>query len=158
MAILVTGTPGTGKTEIAREIAKILKLKYVDVNAVIKKHKLVECHDAERQTNVVDEKKLAKILERMIKADSRLIIDSHLSHYVSPKLAQLCIVAKCDLKELKKRLEKRKYSKEKVRENLDAEIFDICLTEADELGHKLLIVDTTKRKAKEIARNIIESK
>jgi len=37
-----------------------------------------------------------------------------------------------------------KYSKEKVRENLDSEIFDVCLVEAKENGHKIKIVDSSK--------------
>ena len=44
--------------------------------------------------------------------------------------------------DLKKRLEKRGYSKQKIRENMDAEIFDVCLNEAKEEGHKIKIVRT----------------
>ena len=46
------------------------------------------------------------------------------------------------LKTLKKRLEKRGYSKEKVRENLDAEIFDTCRIEALEAGHNVEVIYT----------------
>ena len=31
-----------------------------------------------------------------------------------------------------------------MRENLDAEIFDVCLNEAKENKHKVIVVDTTK--------------
>ena len=47
------------------------------------------------------------------------------------------------VKGIKKRLVKRKYSKEKIRENLDAEILDVCLVEALENKHKVKVVDTT---------------
>ena len=73
-----------------------------------------------------------------------LVIDSHLSHYLPKKYVDLCIVVKCELKELERRLKKKKYSKDKVKENLDAEIFDVCLSEARENKHKILVVDTTK--------------
>ena len=56
----------------------------------------------------------------------------------------LCIITKCNLKVLEKRLKNKKYSKEKIRENMDAEIFDVCLNEAKENKHKIMIVDTTK--------------
>ena len=69
-----------------------------------------------------------------------------MSHYLPKKYVDLCIVTKCGLKKLKKRLEKRKYNKKKIRENLDCEIFDICLNEAMEKGHKVKIVDTSKKK------------
>jgi adenylate kinase len=60
------------------------------------------------------------------------------------KYVDLCYVTKCDLKTLKKRLEKRRYSKEKIRENLDAEILDVCLIEALENKHKVKVINTTK--------------
>ena len=36
--IIVTGTPGTGKTTIAKKLAKKLNFHYLDVNNVIKKY------------------------------------------------------------------------------------------------------------------------
>src|SRR3989344_3218410 len=46
------------------------------------------------------------------------------------------------LKKVKKRLEKRGYNKLKIRENLDAEIFDVCYEEAKELGHKVEVIES----------------
>lgn len=142
-AIIITGTPGTGKTKIARKIAKEKVLKYVDVNKILDKFKLKEKYDRKRRTWIVDVSKLNKVLIDLI-SKKDLVIDSHLSHYLPKKYVKLCIVCKCDLKVLKKRLEKRGYSRAKVRENMNAEIFDICLNEAKELGHKIKIIDTTK--------------
>ncbi|GAF74200.1 unnamed protein product, partial [marine sediment metagenome] len=68
----------------------------------------------------------------------------HLSHYLPKKYIDLCIITKCNLKTLEKRLKKKRYNKAKIRENLDCEIFDICLNEAKEAKHKILIIDTTK--------------
>jgi len=76
-----------------------------------------------------------------------------LAQYIPQKHVDLCIITKCDLKELNKRLKKRKYIKEKTRENLDSEIFDICLNEAAEKGHTILIFDTTGKKATEVLDN-----
>jgi len=143
--IIVSGTPGTGKTYLAKRLAKSLGFKYTDVKRVISKNKLKERYDRKRRTYVVDEKKLAKILEKMIRdSDDNLVIESHMGHFVDPGLVDLCIITKCELKTLEKRLKNKGYNKEKVRENLDCEIFDICLNEAKEGGHKVKIVDTTK--------------
>ena len=139
--IVVTGTPGTGKTKVARK----LKGKYIDVNKILDKYKLKEKYDRKRKTWVVDVSKLNKVLIEMIENSKKgLVIDSHLSHYLPKKYVKLCVVTKCDLKVLKKRLERRGYSKLKVRENMDSEIFDVCLNEAKEFGHKVKVVDTTK--------------
>jgi adenylate kinase len=150
MAIIVTGTPGTGKTTIAKLIAKKYKLKYVDTNKIIKLNKLILRYDKKLQTNIVDHKKLAKILVQMIKKNNNLVIDGHLSHYIPNKYVDLCVVTKCDIKILKKRLEKRKYNFEKIRENLDCEIFDVILNEAIELRHNIYVIDTSDKKTIEL--------
>jgi len=60
--IIVTGTPGTGKTALSRKLAKKLNFHYLDVNKIIKKYKVSEGYDKKRKTKVVDIKKLNKVL------------------------------------------------------------------------------------------------
>jgi adenylate kinase len=142
MIFFVTGTPGTGKTTFAKKYAKEHKLKYIDGKKVIAEHKLVESYDEERDCDVIDEKKFAKVCETMLEKETFAILDSHLSHYISPKSIEICFVTQCGIAELKERLEARKYSEGKVRENLDAEIFQVCKTDAEDIGHKIKIIDT----------------
>ena len=73
-----------------------------------------------------------------------IIIDSHLSHYLPKKYIDLCVVAKCNIKKLGKRLKKKRFHKEKIKENIQAAIFDVCFNEALERKHNVLVVDTTK--------------
>ena len=144
-AIIVTGSVCSGKTTVAKLIAKKFNYKYLDVNKLIREKKLYEGYDKELDSYIIDERKLVKVLKGLIKkSKTRLVIDSHLSHYLPKSQVELCIVTKCDLKELKNRLKKRDYSEKKIRVNLDAEIFDVCLIEAKEKGHKIKIIDTTK--------------
>ncbi len=142
--IIVTGTPATGKTKIAKLISKKYKLKYVDVGKLVKDNKVYDKYDKKLRTYIVDVKKLNKSLMNLIKKEKNLVLDSHLTHYLDKKYVDLCIVTKCDIKVLKKRLEKRKYPKEKIRENLDSEILDVCLVESLEKGYKVKVIDTTK--------------
>ncbi len=150
MIVIVTGSVGTGKTTLSKKLAKQHKYDYLDVNSLIKKKKFHSDYDRKKRCYIVDTKKLNKELIKIIKSSKNqtLIIDSHLSHYLPKKHVDLCIVTKCDLKVLNKRLKKRSYNKQKIRENLDCEIFDICLNEAKEKGHKVVVVDTTKKKNK----------
>lgn len=145
--IIISGTPGTGKTTLAKNIAKNTGSIYVDVNKVISESNLEEEYDQKRKCKVIDTKKLNKILINLIKDSKKtLIIDSHLSHYLPKKYVDLCVITKCDLKILKKRLIKRKYSPKKIEENLECEIFDVCLNEAIENKHQVKIIDTTLKK------------
>jgi len=146
-SIIVTGSVGTGKTTIAKNLSKLKNYKYIDVNKLVEEKKLYDSYDEERKAKIVDVKKLNRCLIKLIENSRKtLIIDSHLSHFLPSKYVKECIVTKCDIKVLKKRLEKRKYSKQKIRENLDTEILDVCLTEALEYKHKVKIIDTTKTK------------
>jgi len=144
MIIIVSGTPGTGKTTLSKKLAKALNYKYLDVAKLVKEEKLAESYDKKRKCFVVDTNKLNKKIIAKIKQNENLIIDSHLSHYLPKKYVDLCIITKCNLKVLEKRLKNKHYSKQKIRENLDCEIFDVCFNEAKESGHKIIVVDTSK--------------
>ncbi len=145
MLIVITGTPGTGKTVIAKEIAKQFKMQYLGIQELIKEKRVPSSYDKKRSCWVIDPKDLEKILRPLLKKRKNYVIDSHLSHWLFPKKIGLAVVTICPLPILKKRLTKRGYSKEKVRENLDAEIFQICLCEAREnLTCPIFVFDTTK--------------
>ena len=38
--IIISGTPGTGKTTLAKKLAKKLDFEYIDINKIIKKYGL----------------------------------------------------------------------------------------------------------------------
>ena len=155
MIIVVSGTPGTGKTTLSKKLAQKLKYGYVDVAKLIKENNLPESYDKKRKCDIIDIKKLNKLLIQIIKNKKNLIIDSHLSHHIPKKYIDLCIITKCDLKQLEKRLKNKKYNKAKIRENLDCEIFDICLNEARQAKHKVAVIDTTdKINLKKIVSNL----
>jgi len=154
MRLCITGSVGTGKTTLAKKLAKTLELRYLDVRTIIKEHKLDQEYDKKRKCSIIDVKKLNKVL---LPLPENVIVDSHLSHYLPKKSIDLCIVTRCDLKTLHKRLEKRKYSENKIKENLEAEIFEVCLQEAQSL-HKVLVIDTSKKlNFKEVIKNIHEA-
>jgi len=144
MIIAVSGTPGTGKTTLAKKIAKALNYRYLNAGRLIVNKRISEGYDKKRRCYIVDVKKLNRILIGEIRKYPNIIIDSHLSHYLPKRYVDLCIITKCSLKTLEGRLKKKRYSKSKIRENLDCEIFDVCLNEAKEVGHKVIVVDTSK--------------
>lgn len=149
--VIVTGTPGTGKTTIAKKLAKKLGYHYIDVNKLIYGHKLYEGYDRKRKTKIVDVDKLSMFLTDYVKQLKKqknktkgIIIDSHLSHYFPRRYVDFCIVVKCDIRELNERLRRKGFGKSKIQENLQAEIFDMCHNEARTRKHKIIVADTTK--------------
>lgn len=143
--ILLSGSVGTGKTTLAKKIAKKHSYKYIDLNKIMIKNRLCSGYDKKLKTYLIDIKKSNKLMISLIKEakinnEKGIVIDSHLSHYLPAKYADVCIITKTSLNNLKKRLEKRGYTKNKMKENIEAEILDVCLVEALENKHKVKIV------------------
>ncbi len=145
--ISVAGTPGTGKTKLAKKIAKKNRYLYVDVKKLIKNFNLNERFDEKRKSWVVDIKKLNKLLISVIKTSKKskikgIVFDSHLSHCLPRKYVGLCIITRTDPKKLYRRLKERGYSKTKIEENMEAEIMQIILEEARHRKHRIKVVKT----------------
>jgi len=145
MIIIVSGSVCSGKSTLAKQLAREINHIYIDVSKIIKQHKIGVGFDKKRNCTIVDTKELNKELINIIKENKNLVIDSHLSHYISAKYVDLCIITKCNLKKLNNRLKQRKYSKQKIKDNLEAEIFDVCSEEAKALKHKIKILDTSNQ-------------
>jgi len=149
MIIVVTGTPGTGKTTYAKAFAAKHGYAYVNDNALIKKYNLSEGYDKIDQCEIVDtdkfNAKLVELISAARKARKSIVIDSHLGHFLPPRYVDTCIVMRCsNLKELKKRLAARKYSVQKIKDNLEAEIMESCVQDAIAKGHTVEVVETGK--------------
>ena len=56
--IIITGTPGTGKTTHSEQLAESLGLRYLGINEVIKDKGCDEGFDEEFQSIIVDEDKV----------------------------------------------------------------------------------------------------
>ncbi|MCD4759444.1 adenylate kinase family protein [archaeon] len=154
--VCVSGSVGSGKTTLSKKLSKALNYEYVEVIKLIKENNLSSGYDKENQCEIVDVKKLNKFLIEFIESSKKnLIIDSHLSHYLPRKYVDVCIVTTCEIGELRERLKKRGYNANKIKDNVEAEIFDTVVIEAKGEKHNLLVVDTTEGyKLKDIVKFI----
>lgn len=155
--IVITGTPGVGKSTLARFLAHHFSWRRVDLHHHYQQ--LSSSYDQKKRCFILDFSKVKKlIIQKRDEESTPLIIDSHIAHQLPKKIVDLCVVLTySDLKTLHKRLQKRRYSKAKVTENIQAEIFQVCLEEAKENGHKIIIFDRMNQKnlasrAKEIKK------
>jgi adenylate kinase len=143
MRLLLTGTPGCGKTVLSEKLAIFLKAKLVDVNGIIDKNKIYRLNA--KKEKEVDLKKLSKILKGVLVKEKNVVIESHLLCEM-PLPCDRIIVLRCNPLVLKKRLEKRGYALWKVKENVLAELLDYCIvrTEENYAKGKIVQVDFTK--------------
>jgi adenylate kinase len=131
-AILVTGTPGVGKTTISHKLASKLDAPYIGVTELVKQQQLITGIDKNRQTLVADTEKVSQQLQQILaKTEGKVIIEGHYAADVVPKKdVNTVFVLRRDPRELKNTLEKRGYKEKKLWENLAAEILDVCLCDA----------------------------
>lgn len=160
-AILVTGTPGTGKTTISHLLAKALQTSYVNPLTLLTRIGIDYTYDKNRLTRIVSPKKLqGAVIALARRTDRGLVIDTHIVfHIVPPLRLERAIVLRCNPTVLEERLKRKHWSKHKIGENLLAEILDICLSEAvREYGwHKISEIDTTDKRPNRVVQLAIRS-
>ncbi len=160
MRIIITGTPGTGKTSVSKRLHELIKLPVIHLNEVIIKEKIYKEYDNDRETYIVDMDKMEKFCKRL----DDVIIEGHLSHYCM-KDNDIIIVLRANPLALKKRLRQRKYNEKKVMENVEAEVIDGVLQEvldiAEDKDVEIYEIDTSDKTIDRIAiiiKKILEDK
>lgn len=152
MLISITGTPGTGKTEVGKELVHRGN-NVIFLNEFIENNDLLGDFDDEFGSYDVDTKELNESLKGYRESDVTYYVEGHLSHFIS---SSHIFIIRCEPNILALRLEARKYSKEKVEENVQAEILDIILCEADSMGVPVYELDSTSYTSGQLVDSILE--
>jgi adenylate kinase len=156
LRFVITGNPGAGKHTIAEIIAGSINTEIIDINDVA-----IHNNAAGKNTNLgldVDVKRLARLLDKLLKTKTNLILVGHLAPYVlKPAGITLVAVLRRSPYELEKTLKKRGYSIDKVRENVASEILGISLYDSLKTFGKSKVVefDTTGKTPIETADEIL---
>lgn len=131
--ILITGTPGTGKSSLAERVASAVSFSQYDVSAVAKEEKLCAEYDEELDTYVIDEDMvLDHMEERLGAAGGGYVVDYHSCDLFPERWFDLVVVLTCDNSELHDRLKARGYGEKKIAKNVECEIFQTIVEEARE--------------------------
>ncbi|KAK5109428.1 hypothetical protein LTR62_006987 [Meristemomyces frigidus] len=153
--IIITGTPGVGKTTHCQQLATATRLHHLDINEVVKKHNIGESSTDpdDPNTKIVDEDRLLDCIENDLEEGGQ-IIDWHACDLFPPSLIDLVCVVRCDNKLLYDRLKKRGYSGKKLEENMDCEIMEVLLQEAREAYDEDMVVELRSEKTEDVDANV----
>lgn len=129
--IIITGTPGCGKTSHAESLVSLLGKPYTHLNVsdLAKERKCLESYDENLDTHVVDEDKLLDSLELDLR-EGAAVVDWHCCDIFPERLIDLVVVLKTETSNLFERLNKRGYKENKIQENLDCEIMEVIWQDA----------------------------
>ena len=164
--IIITGTPGVGKTTTCTEVVSqtsstAFPLTHLSINTVVKDKSCYDGYDDELKTSIVDEDKLLDEVEKILisSPNGGHIIDYHACDLFPPSWIDLVVVLRCqDTKAFYERMEERNYNEKKAQENIDAEIFGVIAEEAregfDPDGDKGNVVELNSEKTEDVEANV----
>lgn len=157
MMIVITGTPGTGKTTVTNILKSKIDAMFISINSLLDDYDLNRGTDEKRGYKIVDTKKMIPIVDSIKKdnVDKDIIFEGHLAQDYPN--ADLVIVLRCRPDILEDRLNTRHWKQEKVNENVSAEILGVCTSESYETyGEDVQEIDTSSCEACEIADIIVK--
>lgn len=129
--ILITGTPGTGKTSTASALAAATGLVHVNVGEIVREKELHDGYDEEFESFVINEDKVCDELEEQMTGGG-VIVDSHSCDMFPERWFDLVVVLQTDNSILYDRLAARGYTGRKLEENMECEIMQVLAEEARE--------------------------
>jgi adenylate kinase len=130
--ILITGTPGCGKTATCQRIAELTGLKHLEVSDLVKAEGWHEGWDEEHQSYTLDEDKMLDGLEDILAECGGAVVDFHSCDLFPERWFDLVLVLRATNTVLFDRLTERGYGDKKVAENVECEIMQVVLEEARE--------------------------
>ncbi|KAI9837584.1 MAG: hypothetical protein M1819_007235 [Sarea resinae] len=162
--IIITGTPGVGKTSHCELLAQNTGLKHLSINQIVKERGCHEGWDDDFKSWLVDEDKRlmrekADFVELLDSIEDEVkqggyIIDWHACDLFPKSWIDLVVVLRTDSTLLYDRLAARDYPEKKLQENLDAEIMEVLLEEARDSYDQEIIVQLTSNNAEDIESNV----
>lgn len=141
MKILVTGTPGVGKTTFSSCISKKFKIPHIEISKYIEENNLYEEYSEVYKSLLFDDKTVKESLEKHVLGRESYIIDTHSCGMVEEAAFDLVFLLTAPIEVLYKRLKERGYDEDKIKENVECEIFGVVREEVEDLfGERYYII------------------
>jgi adenylate kinase len=145
--IAITGSPGVGKTSVAQSLRP-------------RGYALLDLTELAREMGAMEPgSDGAEVDLEAVAAGLRPASDTHVDTVVQSTWAHLLpvdevVVLRCHPRELRERLNAKKWPDDRIRETLEAEVVDVIAVEVLESGIPACEVDTTGRSADAVAEEV----
>ncbi|KAM7277600.1 hypothetical protein ACFE04_004734 [Oxalis oulophora] len=153
--ILVTGTPGTGKTTTSTALAEATLLRHVNIGDLVKEKNLHDGWDDALHCHIINEDLVCDELEDMMDQGGN-IVDYHGCEFFPERWFDRIVVLQTDNAVLYDRLTKRGYTGAKLTNNIECEIFQMLLEEAKESYPEEKVVALKSNNIEDMTRNVNE--
>eukprot|EP01016_Furgasonia_blochmanni_P056806 TRINITY_DN9740_c0_g1_i1.p1 TRINITY_DN9740_c0_g1~~TRINITY_DN9740_c0_g1_i1.p1 ORF type:complete len:184 (-),score=18.63 TRINITY_DN9740_c0_g1_i1:223-774(-) len=151
--ILVTGTPGVGKTTLAALVADSTGLVHLNVGKLITENRLYKEWNAEFDVPEFDEDMVIDFLEPSM-AEGGFIVDFHSSGFFPERWFDLVVLVRADNTILYDRLKARGYAEKKITENIECEILEVTADEVNEAYKPEVIMEVASNIPEDVQTNV----
>ncbi|KAJ9073210.1 factor activating pos9 [Entomophthora muscae] len=151
--VLITGTPGTGKTTLSELLATVTGFQHIVVGDLVKQKELHDGYDEEFDTYILNEDKLNDELEDML-VEGGKIVDFHSCEVFPERFFDIVVLLQTDNSKLYKRLAARGYSQKKITENVECEIMQVVMEEVYDSYKEEIIIRLPSDTVEQMEQNI----
>ncbi|MCL7025056.1 hypothetical protein MKW94_028450 [Papaver nudicaule] len=151
--ILVTGTPGTGKTTTSSLLSDATEFRHINIGDLVKEKNLHDGWDDELECHIINEDLVCDELEDLMEQGGN-IVDYHGCDFFPERWFDRVVVLQTDNSVLYDRLSNRGYMGSKLTSNIECEIFQVLLEEARSSYREDIVVPLVSNCVEDISKNV----
>src|SRR2546422_8894665 len=128
--IIVTGTPGVGKTVLAKLLAKEIGFTFYSLGDLVRKERLHKGFDRKTRSYIIDERSVRRKLQDYFEDHQKkgIVFETHSVNSILPKTrGMVAIVLRLAPGILAKRLQASNWPELKIWETVESAIIDVSL-------------------------------
>ncbi|KAL0665732.1 hypothetical protein Bca4012_028436 [Brassica carinata] len=152
--ILITGTPGTGKSTTASALAEATNFKHICVGDLVKEKNLHDGWDDQFECHVINKDLVCDELEDIMEGGGN-IVDYHGCDFFPERWFDRVVVFQTENSVLYDRLTRRGYSGTKLSNNIECEIFQVMLEEASDSYKEEIVTAMQSDTIEDISDNVV---